>query len=204
MASTPRRSPLPHLSRCTDISFFLCRLLLDCPLSLNPTLSPGCRMPTSLGICGGTTVLPEGRCPCVRLALCVCVVGRRGGREPIPFCREAAPGDWERTPGCRVTDPEPHRFTKEIPGSQVPMHTPLHLIYKLFDNSNTPRAFPKAAFAPIGSCPRVYYMASVLHFNILPLLSSQWLWGHLLQEAPGAAVPAPDPHPPCFRPPLGM
>lgn len=62
----------------TDISLSLCRRLLDCPLTLNPTLSPGHQMLTSLGIFGGATVLPEGRCPCVRLALC-CFPGYMGG-----------------------------------------------------------------------------------------------------------------------------
>lgn len=195
MASTPRRSPLPHLSRCTDISFFLCRLLLDCPLSLNPTLSPGCRMPTSLGICGGTTVLPEGRCPCVRLALCVCVVGRRGGGEPIPFCREAAPGDWERTPGCRVTDPEPHRFTKEIPGSQVPMHTPLHLIYKLFAQFKHAQGFPKSSLCSYRFLPTSVLYGLSFAFQHSPSPFKPVALGTPPPGSPWCCSPCPPPPP---------
>lgn len=178
--------------------FFLCHGLLDCPLTLNPTLSPGYQMPTSLGIFGGKTVLPEGRC-CVLGWPCAAspdTSGREHGKgKPISFCREAAPGNWERTPSCRVTDPEPQRFTKEIPGPQVPVHTPLHLIYKRFAQFKHAQGFPEGSPCSYRFLSTSVLYASALHFKILPLLSSQRLWGHLLQEAPGAAVPASTPTP---------
>lgn len=160
MASTPRRSPLPHLSRCTDIAFFLCRRLLVCPLTLNPTLSPGYRMPTSLGILGGMTGLLEGRRPCVRLALCcfpgyICGAGGegRGGSQFLSAEKQPLRTGREPLASRRVTDPEPHHFIIEIPGTQVPMHTPLHLIYKLFAQFKHAQGFPKSSLCSYGFLP---------------------------------------------------
>lgn len=185
VGADPSRSP-----HCTVITLYghLFPSLLSPPLAvlwhLSPhTLSglPDVHFTRDLQSDDSDSTTQGTRCLCVGLALS-CFPREPGTQgNPFPLRRDAPRGTGREPLAAELP---------VIPGTQVLRYMPLCLIYKLLTPFKHAQGFPKGSlcshrFLPTSIC------ASALRFKILPTLPSQQLSGHLLQEASGAAVPAP-------------